>query len=308
MANTRRIGLVLVAVLGAACSEDKVTPPPIGLPDAGTPDAGTLDTSSTPDGAAVVTPPSDAGGGCDLSGRWLVSQRVLATAIGQEQAAHNWFYYEVSQVGGTLLVTKGLHCGFEVKAKSGLAASVDSMSSWPAFLTHNTSTRRTGEISATGATCQVSFAREYVVRGATVTAYGDLAVPLPTMAQKAEGATPGWEDWDADGNPGVSYSVTSLVSGTLYVCQRDWTEYGGAIAAGANKWMLGVKYGSEQNVLGRSAGSSPLLETPSSPSSDPTQHRVWFQRLSADQAVGDDAAICAQVRTLARTLVPEAQD
>jgi hypothetical protein len=326
MATNGRIslGLLLATLAGAGCSKDAVTPAPsgvvaedaaAGLPDAGGRGEDPGNDASPGDHTGVPATPPDGGpgqdvpSGCDLSGRWLVTQRVVATALGQEQAAHNWFYYEVGQSGDALVVTKGLHCGFEVVAKTGLAASVDSMAAWPAFLTHNTSTGRTGQVTATGATCQVSFAREYVVRGATVARYVNPAVPLPSAAEKAEGASAGWEDWDGDGNPGVSYKVNAgIVRGTLYVCQRDWTEYGGSIGAGASKWMLGVKYGAEQQALGRQAGSSQLLETPSAPSSDPTQHRVWFHRLNAGQVVGDDAALCAQVRTLARTLLPEAHD
>jgi hypothetical protein len=303
-----------LAVLAAGgmcgCAKDSVTPP-LTPTDAALETAGMADTAPADAGPGdiLVPPTPDATTAtCDRSGRWLVAQRVLATALGQGQAAHNWFYYEVAQTGAALTVTKGLHCGFEVVGKGAFAASVDSMPAWPAFLTKNTSTGRTGTASTAAGGCAVTFAREYVVRGATVAAYANPAVPLPTAAQKAEGATPGWEDWDQDGNPGLSYKVTSLVSGTLYVCQRDYTEYAGTIAAGADKWMLAVKYGSEQSVLGRSPGSSELLETPSAPSSDPAQHRVWFQRLAAGQAVGDDAAICAEVRSLARTLVPEAHD
>ena len=61
-------------------------------------------------------------------------------------------------------------------------------------------------------------------------AYLDPVRKLPDRTMMAERrGTPGWEDWDGDGNPGISLKVSSpLASGTLYTCQRDWTVYDGA--------------------------------------------------------------------------------
>ncbi|HEY0711337.1 MAG TPA: hypothetical protein VGF45_01590, partial [Polyangia bacterium] len=220
-----------------------------------------------------------AGGACDLNGRWLIAQRVLATAIGQQQAAHSWFYYEIEQKGSAITVTRGLHCGFVVVKKTSLAANVDSSGSWPHFLQKNTSTGRRGTFAKEGATCRLALDTEYVIRGATVSAYSDPKQPLPTRMQKAEGATPGWEDWDGDSQPGISLKVSSsLASGTLYTCQRDWTRYDGTTSAIGDKFKVAVSYGGEQVPLGRSMGAPQAIESGSSPSSDPTQHFAWFHR------------------------------
>ncbi len=244
---------------------------------------------------------------CNLSGRWLVAQRVLATALGQDQASHNWFYFEVAHKGTAVLVVKGLHCGYEVMPITSLGAAVDSSGAWPAFLQHDSETGRAGSFAKEGASCRLQLEKRYVIRGATIAYYSDPAHPLPMPADMANGSNPGWEDWDADSNPGISLKVNSpLASGTLYVAQRDYTMYDGTTSQMADKFKVSITYDSEQAVLGRSPGSSSAIETMSTPSSDLTQHYAWFHALGPGQAMGTDAEICAAVRMLKDTLVPEA--
>jgi hypothetical protein len=281
---------------GSPTGSDASQPPPTGS-DASQPPPDT--------GGGPVTPPQDAE--CDFNGRWLVAQRILATAIGQDQAGHNWFYYEVQHQGQNLVVTKGLHCGYDVKPKTSLAATVDSSPAWPGILINDSSAGRKGTYVKSGSNCTLHFDKEYVVRGATVSHYSDPSVALPTKDQAASGTTPGWEDWDNDGNPGISLKVTSpLASGTLYTAQRDWTQYDGTTPLSSTKFEVAVTWDGEQGALGRSADSSSAIESTSAPSSDATQHFVWFYKLANDQAVGADADICAAVRTLKDTFVPEA--
>lgn len=302
------VSLCLTTLLGIGCASDAVEPDVV--PDAGPPGA---DAGPPPDsapagfpevGAATGKPPQDPA--CDLNGRWLVSQRVLAAALSQEQASHNWFYYEIRHEGAEVVVTRGLHCGFEVMKKTDLAASVDSSGAWPAFLRHNSSTGRRGTFIKEGTGCRLRLEKEYVVRGATIAHYGNPAVKLPARTEKAEGGKPGWEDWDGDGNPGVSLTIRSaLASGTVYTCQRDWTIYDGVTAMGP-KLKVALSYGVEQVALGRAPGAPMILESTAAPSSDPAQHFAWLHRLQPDQVPADDAAICAAMRTLKDQLVPEA--
>jgi hypothetical protein len=319
--------LALALVTGAAvsCTQDVVDANgrPAGTADGG-PGTGTgrTDVDSGPrtipgtDFDAAPPPPFDAGSGtgkppqdaeCDLNGRWLVAQRILASAIGQDQASHNWFYLEVRHEGADLVVLKGLHCGYEVIKKTALGADVDSSGAWAGILSHVGSTGRKGHYAKQGTTCHLSLDKEYVVRGATVGYYVDPANPLPSKTQQAAGSTPGWEDWDGDGNPGISLKVNSAVaSGVLYLAQRDWTVYDGTTPLSAPKFKVSITYDGEQVALGRSSGSPQAIETTSAPSSDATQHYAWFQKLSDGQATGSDTDICAAVRTLKDTLVPEA--
>jgi hypothetical protein len=285
-------------------------------PPAGT-DAAGGDVAAAPDGGVRADgggapAPGDArpsGRACDLGGRWLVAQRVMAVAIGQQQVAHNWFYYEIRQTGDDLVVERGLHCGFEVVKKTALAASVDSSSAWPALLVHNNSAGRRGRFAAEGGGCRLQLGREYTVRGATLPHYADPANALPGRNERADPAAgkPGWEDWDQDGQAGISLKVSSpLASGTLYTCQRDWTEYDGVTAAGADKLKVAIRYGGEQVALGRSAGSAQAIESSSTASSAAEEHYAYLHRLAEGQAAGTPEAICAAVRELRARLVPEA--
>jgi hypothetical protein len=307
-----RLSLLLAVVAAAAgCTPDYVEPDlytrggdaaaaSVDVAGAGPADA------AAPAPAGDARPPSGTRP-CDLGGRWLVSQRVMAVAIGQQQIAHNWFYYEIRQSGDDVVIERGLHCGFEVVKKTALAASVDSSGAWPSLLVHNSSAGRRGRYAAEGAGCRLQLAREYTVRGATLPHYADPAHALPGRNDKAEAGKPGWEDWDGDGQPGISLKVSSpLASGTLYTCQRDWTEYDGETAAGANKLKVAIRYGGEQVALGRSAGSAQAIESSSTASSNPEEHFAYLHRLADGQATGTPEAICAAVRALRASLVPEA--
>ncbi len=312
------LSLAALAVAAAACSSDMVEPSVSSGPgpraDAGSDSdtkvipVGDYDAAAPPPfdaGQASGTPPRDAE--CNLNGRWLVTQRILASAVGQDQASHNWFYYEIRHEGESVVVTRGLHCGFEVLKKTALGADVDSSGAWAAFLQHDSSTGRKGRYVKEGTSCHLSLDKEYVVRGATIAYYTNPAVALPTKTQQASASAPGWEDWDNDGNPGISLKVTSAVaSGTLYTAQRDWTQYDGTTPLSVAKLKVSITYDGEQVPLGRSSGSSSAIESSSAPSSDATQHYAWMAKLADGQATGTDTAICAAVRSLKDTLVPEA--
>ena len=322
------VAAVVLTILGAAlgCEPDHVEPDAFARPsvpgtagadagsgasDGASPAAdGSPDLGADPPGrsdAAAALDGSPAAASCDLAGRWLLAERVLVTSTGQEQSARTWYYYEVKQQGADLTVTRGLHCGYEVVKKTALGASVDSSGSWAAFLVHNSSAGRRGTLTEQSGGCRLTLAREYVVRGATLPHYADPAHKLPDRTQPATASTPGWEDWDGDGNPGISIRVSStLASGTLYDCQREWTQFDAVIPRGATKFKIPMTADNEHVVLGRSAGSPQTLESSSSLASDPSQHFAWLHRLQPEQATGTDAEVCAAVRTLKDQLVPEA--
>ena len=245
---------------------------------------------------------------CDMNGRWLVAQRVLADAIGQKQASHNWFYYEINQNADRLMVTRGLHCGYEVVPITALGATVDAHQSWPAILTHDSDTGRKGTMEVTASGCQLDIEKRYTVRGATASFYGDPNKPMPTATQKAGGTTPGWEDWDMDGHPGITLIVSEGGSnlGNLYCAQRDWDQFAGPVASGSTNFSLPVTWGSEQDALGYTGSS--LVTQSADPDSDPAQNFAWFAKLGPTQATGDDTAICAAVRSLIPTLTPDAMN
>jgi hypothetical protein len=323
------LGIVGVA---AGCGSDQVQPGYYGaLDDAGGDASSSSSSSSSSSGGDDALAPADTSTSssssgdmssgddaaseeagtptspnCNMNGRWLVAQRVLADAIGQKQASHNWFYYEINQNADQLTVTKGLQCGYEVIPITSLGASVSSQQDWAGFLAHDSDTGRKGTMEVAASGCQVSLEKRYTVRGATVLFYSDPNQTMPTASQEASGSTPGWEDWDMDGNPGITLIVGEGGSnlGNLYCAQRDWNQYDGPVAANATTFSVPATWGSDQDALGYSG--SMLVEQQASPDSDATQNYAWFAKLGPTQATGSDSAICAAVRSLVKTLTPDA--
>jgi hypothetical protein len=309
MRGSRRARACYVA-LGAAlspcpaCASDYVAPgyygadaEPDDAPDLGS-DASSSGTAAPFEGGTPTSPQ------CDMNGRWLVAQRVLADALGQTQASHNWFYYEVTQNADQLTVTKGLHCGYEVVAVSALGANVSSEACWPDFLQYDSDTGRAGTMEVTPSGCELSFEKRYTARGATVSYYQDPATILPTVSEKASPSLPGWISWCNANNPGITLVVTGTASGDLYCVQRDWNQFSGAVAADATVFQIPVLWNSDQDPLGYSGSS--LITMQDTPDSDPSQHYVWFAKLDPTQATGTDAEICASVRSLVSVLTPDA--
>jgi hypothetical protein len=295
------------------------TGPPPGLPDVGSdiaPDVGSggggNDAGPPPrvDGGDAGEPPTiDAGSvppldpECDLRGRWIVSQRYVAEALSERQGQHGWFYLEIRQEGANVTVQKGLHCGYTVTPITALGGKVDCAAAWPSFLAKNSSSGRRGTFVKNGSTCKLKLDREFTPRGVTLPHYNDPNNPLPMASQPAQGNTPGWEDWDGDGNPGVTLTVSGLASGKIYTAQRERTAYDGDVPLSATKFKVPILVGFENVVLGRMGPA--LLESPSQVSADASQHYAWLARLADDQAVGSDAERCAAIRALKGQLVPE---
>jgi hypothetical protein len=327
MPFTRQASLSAAVAAALSALETSCAPDEVGLGRYGTPDDAATETgpplATTPrasmppvDGSpmpskdeAAPPPVADGSGeaassGCDLNGRWLVASRSLADALGQTQASHNWFYYEIRQDSENVTVTRGLHCGYEVVHVSALGAEVDSHLVWPSLLVHQSDTGRKGSVSATPSGCQVQFAKQWNVSGATVSAYSMAGVGLPSPSQQASGTTAGWEDWDGDGHPGITLSVSGAATGRLYLAQRDWSVWSGEIAANSSTFKLSQTWAEEQDPLGYSGSS--LVTQSAAVDGDPAQHYVWFARLDNTQATGDPTAICSAVRSLVSTLAPQA--
>jgi hypothetical protein len=325
--SLRIVGAVGLALAG--CVPDSVAPGVYGVSgDAAAPDPSTPD---SPDGEAPPTSISDAmepaadtgnlgdamatpleGGlptstvGCDLSGRWLVAVHEVATALGAQEASHEWLYFEMTQAGTALTVTKGLSCGTNIVGISAASANVECHKTWPAMLMKDAETGRTGTSQPTASGCAVSFAKFTMVVGATVPYYQDQSNALPSPSTQASSGTPGWEDWDNDGNPGYTMNVTGLATGQLYIATRRWNQWSGTVAAGSNTFTIPDNWNSESDLLGYN-GSSLLTETSAgTKDNDASLHFVTFARLAPTQATGDDATICSSVRTLAPMLAPEA--
>jgi len=323
----------LALALGG-CIPDYVAPGPYGAPDDAAvdtndplaPPAGTLSSATTPPVEDAALGAGDAGTegggaespvegglptstvGCDLSGRWLVVDREVSTAIGAQEAAHEWLYFEMSQTGTQLTVTKGLSCGMDVVGISAASANVACEKVWPAMQTHDVETGRTGTSAMTATGCSVSFAKFYEVIGASVAYYQNPNNALPPASQEATSSAPGWQDWDDDGLPGYTMNVTGLATGQLYLASRRWNQWSGTIDAGSNSFTLADDWDSDPDLLGYN-GSSLLTQTASATKdNDASLHFVTFARLTPAQATGDDTSVCSAIRSLATTLASEASN
>ncbi|HLK41533.1 MAG TPA: hypothetical protein VKU41_32515 [Polyangiaceae bacterium] len=247
-------------------------------------------------------------GPCDLSGRWLVALRMVTTALGTTTAAHEWFYYEISQSGAEVTVSKGLHCGENTHGISAVSGNADFPKVWPAMLSKTTDTGRKGASASAAGGCQVSFEKRYEVISATNPYYLDPSKTLPTASEQASGSTPGWEDWDQDGQPGFTMSISGIASGQLYMTTRAWTSMSGKVASATTSFDLPLDWNSEQSVLG--VNGPPILSQSASATkdSDASQHFATFVRLTDKQATGDDASVCSTIRSLAPTVASKASN
>jgi len=327
-------GACRACLVGAAgwalggCVPDSVGYGDYGAPDDGGDEATTVNVApnASPDALAPVSLPEEAatqhdsrafldGGevptstlGCDLSGRWLVVVREVTTGLGAQEADHEWLYFEMTQTGSALTVTKGLSCGQNVVGISAVSANVDDPKVWPAMLVYDAETGRAGTSTAMGSGCTVSFDKFYEIVGATVPYYQNPATTMPTSSQEATSSSPGWEDWDNDGKPGFTVNVTGLATGQIYLSSRRWNEWSGTIPTGSNTFTIPDDWDIESDRLGYD-GSSLLTETAAATKdNDASLHFVTFARLTAAQATGDDADTCAAVRSLAPTLAPQASN
>ena len=254
-------------------------------------------------GAGMPTPVDSQ---CDLSGRWMSTLHLVTEAIGQQQTAHSWVYYEIARQGGGYAVTKGMMCGTNAEALGGFAVQVDFEPSWPVERTKVSFVGRTVTSTKGANGCQVQFGRWYTVRGATTEFYRDPKNSVPSAAQQAMGSTPGWEDWDNDGKPGITGFLSGTVTGRIFVAPRQWTELSGTVPNTMSKFKLPAQWDQEQNVMAYDPPDNFLLASTSDPAPDPALHFGEFARLSDDQATGDDQAICDAVIALSPTLTPAA--
>jgi len=239
-----------------------------------------------------------------MSGRWIVTHHDVVDGLGQLQTVHSWRYYEIEQRAEQLTITRGLHCGDVVVASTLLAASADMRGAWPGTLANNDYRELSGTSRATADGCEIAFAKQYTVMGATAGYYRDPGRPLPTLEQRASAGAPGWEDWDDDGRPGVTLMISGAVTGSLFIASRSWHQLTARVRDTEGLIRFTDSWNQEAVTLGYDGTS--LLTEQGVKAADPSLHFAEAARLDASQAHGDDAAVCAAVRMLASTLTPTA--
>jgi hypothetical protein len=277
-----------------------------GAPDDKGP-AGAGAGSSEPSSPNQPTNPSPSTPGaaeCDLTGRWLNTLHYTTDGLGNLQYIHKFIYYEIERKGDAFTVKKGLQCGNDTIGGGTFAITADFSGAWPALMRRMNYAGRAATSAKVANGCKVELAKLYTVIGATLPYYLDPATPLPSAADKAAGSTPGWEDWDGDGNPGVTGVISGTVTGKVFVAAREWTSMSGTVPSVGSVFTLPLQWDQEPNVM--AYDGSAFLGAEAIRAADASLHYAQFARLSADQATGDDAAICKSIVKLAPTLTPKA--
>lgn len=250
----------------------------------------------------------------DVSGVWairaLATQIVTAPVVG---ALHprSIFYMLVNLTqSGTDVVADGRYCDRGEIDQPGSLATVVLPDAWAhtekAF-------RRPGTLTP----------------GPT----GQGALFFPTLVELA-GAVPGPDtdalpvdandvrvvDEDHDGHPGITINLVGVVSGSLYVAQRQTTALT-AVQVAADRFEGGLDFNSEQRLLGGSSSALTSLYSQAVSSPDPTPCASTFAMVKVANApisAGLDGAVadgggsgsdgspsCEWLRSQEATLFPQ---
>ncbi|HTM23032.1 MAG TPA: hypothetical protein VL172_21075 [Kofleriaceae bacterium] len=238
-------------VLASGCAKDGVGGDGDGDGDG---DAGSAD------GAQV----SEA---CNMTGRWVGEQHVVSTALSADQRTTTWYYYEITQTGGTFTMTTVMNCGLVVDGTTTVTLGDDTLE----CLARNEAAGngRQGTFVQNGDSCEFHLDRSYNLRGADKAQYllntwqvGDDPIALsdfPALPSEP----PGMQDWDDDAMDGVTLS-TGL--GNRYVAQRDWNEHDGTVPTFASEFggegVIDVTWDAQEAV---SLQTSSFLRTGATP-------------------------------------------
>jgi hypothetical protein len=280
----------------------------------------------TTDGSVASKAAPTASTACNLTGKWISTQRLLNVANYDDttqsyqltQRVHSWAYWEFGQNGTLATVKRGLQCGAKIEVIPLVPIAVDTpLGGSPKILqsvtSHNSMQGRTAVYSAkTGSNeCQLTVAKAAMVEGATYAYFKDFSHPLTEAKTPAEGTTPGWEDWDEDGSPGVTYQVSGIATGNLYTARRELTEYRGATSKQAKKFKLDVVFQYQHLVI--STNPTKVGWPTFKPSTNQEDNYVWFTRVDTSSSWNlpensDDQAVCAKVRQVKGSLLPEGEE
>jgi hypothetical protein len=240
-----------------------------------------------------------------MSGPWLFTMHKTTDGLGNLQYVHTYLYYEIQQQGDSFTVKKSLVCGLDVIGGGAFAVTVSYAGAQAGIMKNVVSHNgRTGTSVMAAGGCKIDFAKQYTVMGATLPYYLDPSTTLPSAQDMAASGKPGWEDWDGDGNPGITGVLTGTITGKIFTAAREWGTMSGSVPNLASAFKLPLNWDQEPNVM--AYDGSPFLTSTAVRAADASLHFVQFARLQPNQAMGDDAALCKGLVALAPMLTPEA--
>ena len=256
--------MVMVAFLVAACGDGGTVTPdakPLPMADAGCepgPDA-------APSGKALG----------DVSGTWAIielSYAVVSAPLTSVQISRNLYTYDVTQTGADLTIVER-PCDIQVDDEAGS----ESTRMLPTLWANIPATNRIGQlVQDKGGAYHFTTQMAYRTRGITM---ADIANdPMPDT--DAGVADPRVEDWDMDGNPGITLLLTGILHGQAYVVQRDWNQYD-AEQTSPDQIEGHTTWDSEQTYLGSDPPAIRILNVQASPDPDASKHKVLLVRVPA---------------------------
>jgi hypothetical protein len=252
---------------------------------------------------------------CDMTGHWAVEKVTVSAALGIQATTYNHMYYHVVQDGTGFEIVDSLDCGFFVQAP--LVNVTLSGQTRDALRCITNSTGRRGTYVVNDGDCELSFDTAYSVRGLSPPEYwlDDDWAPVtmepsePSLARPESpsctcttercdcddtgrydpvSGTPGWEDWDRDGMPGIT-----LLPGTSkwLVHLGDWDRFQGTTNQGTaedplEELQIGVEWWNHQVVIATTVGAIVADEAPDTTA----DHYITLKRIAApDRNAGIDA-------------------
>jgi hypothetical protein len=251
-------------------------------------------------GVCTAKPPADPAP--DLTGLWAwktVGSRLMPkTALTPAFRTRTISILLAQQTQtGTVVEVKAQYCDQYAEEDTGAVTHVTIPDAYKKTLAQFTRTGTYG-VQGDGGTASLVMPQFAEVEGAHVADPANGV--LPTVA-----TDPQVFDQDADGNPGVTIKISGLVSGDLYVVQRQKSDLLG-VATGADRVEGHYGFTSEQVILG---STSALLQSAASSQqaiTDPNACASTFTmvRLPGSPDASLAATTCADVLANVATLFP----
>jgi hypothetical protein len=260
---------------------------------------------------------------CDLTGHWAVEKVTVSAAVGinVQATTRNHMYYHIVQDGEDFEIVDSLDCNLAVDAPV-LNVTIGSQTREALRCLVN-SNGRTGTSSVNEEQCEIHFETHYTVRGLSPMEYwldDDWATETMEAAAPTKDApampncscdmqscecddtgrhdpgtdTPGWEDWERDGTPGITLRPGNS---RWHVHMRDWDRFLGSTAQGSDEAPLDeleleVEWWNAQGLMAYTEGSIVVEEAPDLTA----DHHVTLKRLDTpDRNEVTDQQLCQTV-------------
>lgn len=225
----------------------------------------------------------------ELTGKW--AQLVVTSSLADVP-----FEGTVTTTTSSMLLIDVTHTGDQLQLRtSTCAVNMNSTSNSvetiipPAFVTGLPETTRSGSttLDASG-NLQVSLPYFTEVFGARLTDIENEALPTSS-------SDPRVYDQDNDGNPGMTVSISGIISGDIYIVQRGRNSLTSSVSADKSRWDGLVQWDNEQVTLG--ASNSILTSVSPEATVDPNANNSFFRTTRVNAAMD-----CATVVSTAEQL------